>query len=270
MTELNQTGRAPVDQHVLYLINRCIDGESSSTEKQELDQLLKNSPEVRQLNDELRKVTRLLDEVPTLDPPAYLQDAIERQVRLPAQGHSSSKIPGILKNDWLSAKWLGTGFALAAGLVLTVGVYEMGSEPITARDNTNMVGTMAKRGPDDQPGALLDSIQLNTARLNGSLELRNKNDLFTLDLQLRSGEPTEVVIDFAGRGLEFDGVNGKQAHDDSVSIMDGSIRLAGNGDQHYTVTFRRTSEVQHVSPLDVNFLASSELLLRAELIISED
>ncbi len=270
MTEQNQTGQGPVDQHVLYLINSCIDGEISATEQEELDRLLIASPAVRNLNDELRRVTRLLDEAPELDPPEYLQAAIERQVRVPVQGHTDSKKPGFLGSGWLGANWLRTGFALAAGVVLTVGVYEMGSEPITARDSTSMVGTMAKRGTVDQPGSLLDSIQLNTAKLNGLVELRNKNDLFTLDLQLSSGGPTEVVIDFAGRGLEFDGVTGKQARDDNVSIMDGSIRLAGEGEQQYTVILRRTSEVQHVAPLDVNFMASNELLLRAELIISVD
>ena len=271
MTEQNQSGQPPVDQHVLHLINRCIDGETSVAEQEELDHLLNASPEVRILNDELRMVTDLLDEVPELDPPEYLQDAIERQVRLPPQGHSSSKMPGFLGAEWLNAKWLGTGFALAAGVVLTVGIYEMDSEPITARDNSSMVGTMAKRVPLDQTGTLLDAIQLNTARLNGSLELHNKNDLFTLDVQLRSGEPTEVLIDFAGRGLEFDGVIGGPAPDDGVSIMNGSIRLAGKGEQHYSIVFRRSSEMlSDVAPLDIDFMANNELLLRAELIISKD
>lgn len=270
MTEQNQTGQTPVDQHVLYLLNSSIDGEISAAEQEELDQLLIASAEVCNLNDELRKVTRLLDEVPELDPPEYLKDAIERQVRLPVQAHAGSKNPGSWGNGWLSANWLRTGFALAAGVVLTVGVYEMGSEPIANRDSTSMVGTMADRGRADQPGALLDSIQLNTARLNGLVELRNKNDLFTLDLQLNSGEPTEVVIDFAGRGLEFDGLTGNQPHDDSVTVADGSIRLTYEGEQHYKVILRRTSQVQHVAPLDVNFLANSEPLLRAKLNISED
>lgn len=270
MSEKIQPDQTPVNQHVLNLINSRIDGEISPTEQRELDRLLIASPELRDLNDELEKVTRLLDEVPELDSPEYLQDTIERQVRLPVQGHAKTKKPGLLSNRWLSTNWLGTGFALAAGVVLTVGVYQMGSEPITARDNTSMVGTMAKRGPVVQPGKLLDSIQLDTAKLNGLVELHKKNDLFTLDFQLSSGEPTEVVIDFAGRGLEFDGVIGEQTHDDRVSVVDGSIRLASEGDQHYTLVLRRTSEVQHVAPLDVNFLENNELLLQAELIISED
>jgi len=268
MTEQNQTGQTPVDKNILYLLNSYIDGEISKTEKDELDQLLITSPEVRDLHDELRTVTRLLDEVPVLDPPEYLQDAIERQVRLPVQAHTDSRKPGFWGNGWLSTNWLRTGFALAAGVVLTVGVYEMGSEPITARDNTSMVGTIAKRGPVDQSGVLLDSIQLKTAKLNGLVELHNKNDLFTLDLQLNSGEFTEVVIDFGDRGLEFDGVIGDPVPDDSVSVVDGSVRLANKGEQHYTVTLKRTSTAQQLLPLKVNFFAGNELILQSELIVS--
>lgn len=269
MTERNQTGQTPVDEKILYLLNSYIDGEISKTEQDELDQLLITSPEVRNLHDELRTVTRLLDEVPVLDPPEYLQDAIERQVSLPVQGHTDSKKPGLWGSGWLSTNWIRTGFALAAGVVLTVGVYEMGSEPITARDSTSMVGTMAKRAPVDQPGQLLDSIQLKTTKLNGLVELHNKNDLFTLELQLSSGEFTEVVIDFGGRGLEFDAVIGEQIPNDSVSVVDGSVRLANKGEQHYTVRLKRTSTAQQLAPLNVNIFAGNELILQSELIISK-
>lgn len=270
MTEKNQNGQTPLDQHILYLVNRYIDGEITTPEQEELDRLLISSPEAQNLHDELGKLVDMLDEVPEIEPPEYLTGAIERQVRLPVQEHKDGKKPGVWGIEWLSTSWLGTGLALAAGLVLTVGVYEMGSEPNSGRDSTSMVGTIAKRGPHGQAGTLLDSVQLNASKLNGLVELRNKEDLFTLSFQLNTGELTDVVIDFAGRGLEFDNVTGAQDHDDSVTIEDGSIHLAGKGEQQYTVVLKRTSEVKNVAPLDVNFLANNESLLQAKLIISED
>lgn len=269
MPEQNKTANTPGDQHVLHLINRSIDGEISATEKDELDRLLVTSPEVRDLNDELRTVSRLLDEVQELQPPDYLQDSIERQVRLPLQGHVDTKRPGFWGSNWSSANWLRTGFALAAGVVLTVGVYEMGSEPITTKDSTSIAGTMASRGPSDQSGMLLDSIQLDTVKLSGMVELRKKDELFTLDLQLSSAEPTRVVIGFAGRGLEFDGAGGKEAPDDGVSVVDGSIHLASKGEQQYTIRLRRTSTAERMDPLDVNFFARNDLILQARLDISK-
>ena len=94
MTEQNQTEQTSVDQNVLDLINRSIDAEISAQEQDELDRLLTASPEVHNLNEELRTVTRLLDEVQELNPPEYLQDSIERQVRLPVQDHADSKNSG--------------------------------------------------------------------------------------------------------------------------------------------------------------------------------
>ena len=269
MIEQNQTGQTHEDQHILYLINSSIDGEISASEQDELDGLLITSPDVRSLNDELRTVARILGEVPELDPPEYLQDSIERQVRLPVRGHTGSKGPGLWGAGWLSANWFRTGLAMAAAVVLTFGVYEMGSEPITAHDSKRMVGTMANSLPADQPGTLLDSIQLNTAKLSGMVELRDKDEFFMLDLQLISDEPTEVVIDFAGRGLEIDGVSGKSVGYDTVSVVDGSIHLASKGEEPFTVRLRHTSSVQQVEPLDLSFFANSELIQQAELIISK-
>lgn len=270
MTEKNQNGQTPLDQHILYLVNRSVDGEISATEQEELDSLLITSPEVRDLHDELEKVSNLLDAVPEIEPPEYLKSAIERQVRLPGQEYKKIQKSAGWGTGWLKASWLGTGLALAAGVVLTVGVYQMDSEPMIDRDGASMVGTIAKRGPHGQAGDLLDSLQLNTSRLNGLVELRNKDNLFTLSFQLNTAEPTGVVIDFAGRGLEFDDVVGAQSDDDIVAIKDGSIRLDVQDKQPYTVILKRTSEVTNIAPLGVNFLVNNELLLQAKLIISED
>jgi len=268
MNEHNEIGQAPVDQRIQELLNRSIDGDISAIEQDELDQLVATSPAVRTLNGELRAVTRLLDELPELDPPQYLQNAIERQVRLPAQNNTHLKKPGRL-GGWLSANWLRTGFALAAGVVLTVSVYEMGSEPITGEDSTRMVGTMAKRDLNGQQGELLDSVRLDTDKLNGLVELRQKADLFTLDVQLNSEGPSELVVNLAGRGLEFDGVSRIQDPVDAVSVVDGAIHLASSGEQHYTVSLRRISKAQGDEPLELDFFADNELIQQAELNVSK-
>ena len=69
MNEQIDRGQATIDQHILDLLNGSIDGEISATEQDELDSLLASSPVVRSLNDELRAVTRILDELPELEPP---------------------------------------------------------------------------------------------------------------------------------------------------------------------------------------------------------
>ena len=268
MNEQNHIDQGPVDQRIQDLLNSSIDGEISSADQDELDRLLVTSPDVRKLNEELRTLTHVLDELPDLEPPQYLQNAIERQVRLPAQSNVDLN-KSVFWGGWLNVNWLRTSLALATGVVLTFGVYEMGSEPITARDAATMTGTMLKNGLTGQEGTLLDSIDLDTEKLNGLIELRNKDDLFTLDVKLNSDGASEVVINFAGRGLEFDGETHMQNPEEAVSVRDGSIHLASHGEQHYTVKLRRTSQAEQAAPLELDFFADNELIQKGELIISQ-
>ena len=268
MNEQNHIVPAPLDERIQQLLNSSIDGEINAADQEELERLLATSQSVRDLNRELRTVTRLLDELPEIDPPQYLQGTIERQVRLPVQGKATGNKPGYFGN-WLNANWLRTGFALAAGVVLTIGVYEMGSGPIPAGDTTSMSGTIARNGVTGQQGVLLDSVHLDSELLTGQVELRNSNDLFTLDVQLKSVGPSEVVINFAGRGLEFDGVSRQQDTADSVSMVNGSIHLASNGEQHYILSLRRAPGAKYLAPLELEFFANSKLIQQDELSISQ-
>lgn len=267
MNEQNHIDQGPADQRIQDLLNSSIDGEISSADQDELDRLLVTSESVRNQNEELRAVIQILDELPDVEPPQYLQESIERQVRLPVNTGNDTGRPGLLSR-WLNANWLRTGFALAAGVVLTVGVYEMGSGPITPRDAASMSGTMVKDGLVDQQGVLLDRVSLNTDELNGLVELHKLDDLFTLDVQLSADGPSEVVVNFAGLGLEFDGVNRIQDQADAVSVKDGSINLASSGEQRYTVKFRQKTGVQQLAPLELEFFSNDKLIQRAELTVS--
>ena len=171
MNEQKHNELSDIERRVFDLINGGIDGELSTTEQSELDRLLTGSEKVRDLNEELITMTGLLDQVPELEPPEYLQSTIERQVSLPVAGKSNDEKQGFF-GTWLPAHWLHASVALAAAVVLTVGVYEMGSEPMTARDAANMVGTVVKN-PVTAQGELLGRVHLNTDTLNGLVELRN-------------------------------------------------------------------------------------------------
>ena len=171
---------------------------------------------------------------------------------------------------WLAAHWMRTGFALAAGAVLTVGVYEMGSKPMSAEDVSNLSGTIVNRQAASQ-GELLDSFRIVTDTLTGSVELRSKDDLFTLDVQLNSDGPTQLVIDFAGRGLDFEGVTHVQDRQDAVSIVDGSVKITTSGEQRYTMSLRRNNDyqVQATAPLELDFFANHLLVHEASLSVSQ-
>ena len=247
----------------LALLNGSVDDELSVTQQQELNTLLKTSDRARQLHQELKALNGLLGEVPAREPPQYLHKAIVSQVRLPTAEQSRFY-------TWLSTNWLRTGLALAAGVVLTVGVYEMGSGPISPEDAASMAGTVVEN-PAAGQGELLDQIHISTALLDGSVELRGQNGLLILNMRLNSDVPTRVAVDFAGRGLEFEGISRMQDHEDAVSVINGSINVASSGDQRYTLKLRRVANTREsvLKPLELDFFANDTLVHAAELNVSK-
>jgi len=266
MNQQDQNGTAPVDQRTQDLVNASIDGEISAIEQDELDRLLLTSESVREFDRALRTVTKLLDDLPEFEPPAYLHGAIERQVHLPLGGAAQKQSSGWL--SWLDSSHWRTGLALAAGVVLTVSVYEMGSKPVTVDDTRNMSGTIVKHGNSSRQGDVLDTIRLDGGQLSGLVELRNERDLFTVDVQLNSGAPVDVVMDFASSGLNLVGASNASDLENAVSFGDGKIRLASNGREHFSVKFIRASDARSSDPIELDFYADDQLVKKAELNIS--
>jgi hypothetical protein len=267
MTKVTSNDKADFDQSVFELIHGGIDGELTAAEQLELERVLAGSEQVRDFSKELKALTSLLDQVPERDPPEYLQSAIERQVRLPAANNIQGQNPGF-PASWLASHWMRTGFSVAAGVVLTVAVYQMGSESFTTGDTANMVGTVVKSQVAGT-GELLDSIHFNEETLSGLVELRNEGDLFTLDIQLNSDGPAEVVVDFAGRGLEFAGVNREHDFNEKISVKDGLINIASQGEQRYSLLLRSTSEAAQAAPLELDFFTNNKLVHKAGLNVSQ-
>ena len=257
-----------IDQRTLDLINGGIDAELSTAEQEDLVSLLAGSSEARKINDELHSIADIIEAVPEVEPPQYLQDSIERQIRLPVQSAAPAAKQGFFGN-WLAANWLRTGFALAAGVVLTVGVYEMGSGPISEQDATKLVGTVVKNQVAGQ-GVLLDRINISNDGLNALVEVHEKDGLFTLDVQINSDGPTEVVVDFAGRGFDFEGITRKQNRNGAVVVEGGSVNVASSGEQSYTLSLRRNTDSleQKFTPLALGIFSENVLIHEAELKVS--
>jgi len=255
MNKLNQQ-----DQHILELLNGSLDGELDTTGQNELNQLLGSSDEVRDLNNELNAFAELMSSVPEIDPPAYLQDSITRQVRLPVDESAKGAKSGWFAN-WLPTHWLRTGAAFAAGLALTVAIYEVGTQSLPPQDTSDMMGTVIPNTVVTQ-GVLLDQIDFSTDLLSGNVELREKGDLVILDVRLTSDVPTEVSVDAASNGLEFEGVSRMQNPTDVVTVDDGKIRVTSNGGQHYQLKLRKIAvDGQDFStPLQLGFYANNALV----------
>jgi len=263
MNEPTQNDQLKVDQHVLDLLNGSIDGELSTAEQAELDDLLAGSARVRELNTELRALTDTLDGVPEKQPPEYLHNAIISQVRLPV---AADQKPGLI-SKWLAAPWMRTGLALAAGVLMTVGIYQTGSENLSPEDAARMTGTVLK----NPAGVLLDSTRFQSGAMNGNAELRSKGGLLSIDIHLESDGEALFSLGFAGQSLELVSVNGLNNPEVDVAVSDDSVKVTGSGTQHYELLLRSTaesaanSESNPPGPIALEFFADSVLVHEAEL-----
>ena len=256
-----------VDQRTLDLLNRSLDGELSTAEQAELDELLAGSAELRVMNEELKALAGILDGAPEREPPEFLHNVIMSRVTASqgrpdlAESPKSSK-PGLF-SGWLSAPWARTGLAVAAGLVLTLGIYRTGSENLSPEDATSMTGTIVK----DMNGTLLDSTRFDTKLMNGKAELRHKSGFLLIDVYLEANGMAVVNLGFSGQGLEYAGINGLQGQAGDVVAANGSVSVNSSGQQHYELLLKHTAEFQKGSPtpLALEFFADDVLVHEAEL-----
>jgi len=266
MNEPTHNDQLKADQHVLDLLNGSIDGELSTAEQAELDGLLAGSARVRDLNRELRTLTDTLDGVPEKQPPEYLHNAIINQVRLPVAADIKAQKPGLFSR-WLAAPWMRTGLALAAGVLMTVGIYQTGSENLSPEDDSRMTGTVVTK----PAGLLLDSTRFQSSAMNGNAELRSKGGLLSIDIHLESDGEALFSLGFAGQGLELVSVNGLNNPEVDVAVSDDSVEVTGSGTQHYELLLRSTAEsaanLESNQPglIALEFFADSVLVHEAEL-----
>jgi len=227
-----------LDERTLDLINADIDGELSTAEQQQLDSILESSSEARAMRAELLKLSNLLDNVPDQSPPPGLKgQIIDRAFPTP-------KVAGFsLSNFFASFQPLTAGAAFAAGLLLTVGFYELSPEQAAGADSASMVGTMVA-GQTGQMNLLENNLQFSTDGFSGTVSLSQSNGLYVLNFDLDSVKRQAIQVGLDHTGLVFGGFAETPGQADtvvdSVLISGGTMRVVSQGKQNFTVFLRET------------------------------
>lgn len=250
-----------IDENVWALLNGQVDGELNASEQKELAALLAESEELRGIHAELASLSSYLHSVPDKAPPAYLRNAITSTVRLPIEKQGRRGF-----SNWLTEHWLGPVFALTAGVLLTVGVYETSPDTISPNDKATMSGTMINT-QSAQNGKLVDSLQIKDADIIGSAVVRESGQDLWVEVVLDSAKKNEFRLDYANNGLAFVGLASLQNQIDGMSVDPQEISVESAGQQHFTLRFRNANGVAQAktSPLKIDILVEDNLVQQAEL-----
>lgn len=253
-----------MDERSWLLLNGQVDGELNAAEQQEFDALLAGSSELQTVHAELAGLNACLQQVPEKVLPPYLHKAITSTVRLPTDEPARSRKRGV--SGWLTEHWLGPAFALAAGVLLTVGVYETSPDTLTAADTANMSGTITNPGAALK-GMWLDRVELGANTVYGTAQLHKSGRDYLLDVQLNSDAAAKFTVAYAAHNLKFMGVTSSVNPVDEVTVDQQYVTVGSNGQQHYLLTLRSSGDsiAANQAPLKVSLSVNNGLPHQAEL-----
>ncbi len=222
-----------LDERTLYLINAALDGELEPDEAAELVVLLESSAEARAAQAEMQKMANLLDGLPQQNPPADLAERIIARLRLPASRPAFS-----LSRLFSALQPAQVGLAFSAGLLLTVGFYEVTAQHRSPGDVSDMVGTMLS-DPAGRAAALRDSLSISEPGISGRVSLGGSGGILVLNFELDSANETEIVVSLSEPGLGFGGIaraaGGGAGVEESYEVSGGALRVLNRGQQSFSV-----------------------------------
>jgi len=215
------------EQRVLDLINAELDGELGAAERRELEELLEASGEARAERAEMQGLFDVLGSVPLEEPPASILSGFDGEAARPRR--SKSALAGI----FYRFQWATVGLGLAAGLLLTVAVYEF-NDPISGLDSHQAVGTVGVVNR-----RALDAVTVAGPDIAGKIVLSETSGELLLTVDLDTGGEAAVVVDIGRSGLAFEGLRlgqGRAAVESgTVEYSDGRLTVRNHGRQAYSV-----------------------------------
>lgn len=217
-----------IDEKYIELINADIDGELNDADKAELDGLLAENAEARDLHAELSALCGSLDGVEAETPPPHLRHVIMNSVKQkPANEPSPSFFESLFATPAL--KYAAT---FAAGVILTLTIIDSDEMSNTAFDDmTGMVGTVADPVHGDPAG----SVSVNKAEVAGRVSLSSTESLLILDFDLVANEPIEIEAEYTDQTIWFNGFAQLESSGTAVSAELGRVTLGMEGKRRYAV-----------------------------------
>ena len=245
-----------LEERTISLINADLDGELSSADKAELDALLESSAEARTMKAELQRLNNLMDSLPPQSPPSGISEQVFD--RLGLHGTPRFSLAGI----FASLKPSPPALAFAAGLLMTVAIYELSPGGSSNADTASMVGTMVA-GQTGAQSSLNNDIYLEGDGFTGTITLRNEAGLYVLNFDLDSEEKTWVKVGLDRTGLSFGGFAKLQEDSDevfdAVAISGGTLRVVNDGHQQFAVFLRGSDSEQDIDPGSISIDFSRDM-----------
>jgi len=217
-----------IDNHIIELINREVDGVASAEETARLRTLLSANPDARKLFDDMRSLADAMAEMLPVDPPRTLKPAIMRAIdsriarKRPAAGLAS------LLHSFRTLVFGKPGFVFAGGLAAGFLLFLITSNIIAPRsvDDSELTGTLVLHGP--APGfSRGDLIDINSDGVQGTIETQFSSGLCLLRLHVDAPEGVSVSLLTNPASVHLEAVRPSDDSGAQLSVREGELTFDG-------------------------------------------
>lgn len=186
-----------MDEKLVDLVNRRIDGEATPEELRELESIRASNEEVNAYLQESLAVCELLDSVPMEDPPARLAAGVAKEIRGGVRRRSrplsfASRSEARRRN----VVWLAGGVAavLLVAIVLAPAVMRQA-------DTSHVSGTMTS--PESAPEPFVATARVSLPGVAGSVRATASGNEVVAAIGLDSGAEGEILLEFDADALRL-------------------------------------------------------------------
>jgi hypothetical protein len=250
-----------IAQHIVDLINADIDGEISAVEKRELEAILAIDREAQALHSQLSMICAAMDSAKAVTPPTYLKHTI-LEMTVPNRFKSRSPASG---RRFFSAPAVRLAGAFAAGIVLALGY--LGSDLVSRNsfdDVTGLVGTMTDRRADL---SVKNSINVSRSDISGTVTIDRSGQILIVEFDLSSLVPIDIVAEFPGEDIWFNGFAQLESSGTSVAAEPGRVTVRTEGKRRYAVYLHDAAGRE--ATIGLRFIAAGNVIHEAQLVTDE-
>jgi len=251
-----------IDKKYIELIEKEIDGTITSEEKAVLRKWMEKEPEAEKCYQEQIQVSRLLHQIPTVEPPPGLKKRIINSVSFKGDAVKIRKPafrPSIFKkfSKYTPRLAFAFGAGLLVGIILHM-VFFTDTYDMSSRDFIGTIG-MHEKGRFEK----LDQIHIDLPDVKGELTLNKFNNLLGFEINLHSKSEFDLFLGFNSTHIQF---HGFKPYNQTKIVLENErdhIRSINSGAVRYVVFLSRESRA--ATQIDVKILQMGNVQYHKEM-----
>ncbi len=258
-----------IDERILELINKDIDGVPLPAERTILEEYRSKSPELADVERELRAVARALDVVHPAEAPATLKSRVMRSIAPTARRESTARsILAPVIEFFRGTSGVRLAYAFSIGILAGITLFALydGVRHPGSVEPSDVTGTMiiGSSGGQVQPGP---AVSITGDRVNGSITTQFTQQIAIVTVRITSPEAVRAEFTYNPAQLAVRAVQRGADSRTDLAVSGSTVEVRSAGVDGYTLYFDRKAQGQ--SPVRVALYSAGNLVFSKNIMAGE-